>query len=242
MCTLSVVPYQDSIVISVNRDELRSRVESHHMETNSEYCYPVDEESGGTWLGAHAEGVVFAILNRYQDENAQPGQISRGGIIPILLKADESVSLVRLKDYFRLSDFSPFDCVRVDRYSVEIASWDGVQLDVQRKQLPLCLTSSSERLDEVRRYRYQLWEHFRAQGELSPQRVLNEFHTITSEAHPRDSVRVDRPLTHTKSISQVIINAHQVDFRYWPEWALATSSRLNEGDATSHRFCYADVD
>ena len=91
MCTLTIVPFDEGVRLVCNRDERRTRAtalapESHETQTGTA-IYPIDPESGGTWIGANESGLVAALLNR------TPGRarvsrltpVSRGIIVPALL-------------------------------------------------------------------------------------------------------------------------------------------------------------
>ena len=70
MCTLTVYSGKKRCVVTMNRDELRTRKEAGVLHSKSindiRFFHPVDLVSGGTWFGVNNQGVILALLNRYQ--------------------------------------------------------------------------------------------------------------------------------------------------------------------------------
>jgi len=76
MCTVSASLQQSTLIVTMNRDEQRSRREGA-LNTNPERCYPTDIESGGTWCGINQFGVAFCLLNRYDVAPLQNSRVGR---------------------------------------------------------------------------------------------------------------------------------------------------------------------
>ena len=102
MCTVTILP--ESLVSAVkadaedplrwrlvcNRDELTTRpaaLPPAITRAGSRLAImPVDPESGGTWIGVNDAGLVCSLLNVYNGSTATRARVSRGTIIPPLLR------------------------------------------------------------------------------------------------------------------------------------------------------------
>lgn len=92
MCTVSAAfsPDGAALRIVVNRDERRLRMQARPPERFAPYgvaaVWPVDQQAGGTWVAATANGLAFALLNASAPSPVAAGGelVSRGAIIPYL--------------------------------------------------------------------------------------------------------------------------------------------------------------
>jgi len=112
MCTLSAFQQDGDIIITMNRDEIRTRAEAKYLtQNNSEKIttiYPVDTQAGGSWFGFNEKGLVLALLNRYQND-ALDNAMSRGEIIPKMLKTGSIDQGLKYLEMMEVRQYSPFD-------------------------------------------------------------------------------------------------------------------------------------
>jgi len=229
MCTLSIIQHRGARVITMNRDERRGRPELNRLRQSKRLCYPVDIPSDGTWVGANREGLVLALLNRYQDaeEYAAPSRAprSRGEIIPRLLELETQEALVAELQGWDCSAYSPFDLVISGPERLTQWVWDGRASYPQEPQQSAFLrSSSSEHAHRALSFRQQRFDQFvaRMQAEDTScdqlaDRVLNDFHLGSRDADPEIDAFMARAQTHTKSITQLLADQSLVAIRYWPE-------------------------
>lgn len=229
MCTLTVIQHQGARVITMNRDERRGRTELNRLRQSNGACYPVDIPSDGTWVGANQDGLVLALLNRYQDAEhyALPSRApqSRGIIIPRLLRLSDQEAVVAELNRWDLHAYSPFDLVISGSDQLLQWVWDGRASYLEQPEPDAFLrSSSSEHVHRALEFRHQRFEQFvsgiEAQGiacEQLADRVLNEFHLGTQGADPEIDAFMARAKTHTKSITQMVAEEGAVSMRYWPE-------------------------
>ncbi len=146
MCTLSIIqPSPGAFRIVMNRDEERTRAEaiapewhdlpSHGGLAAGRAIYPLDPQSGGTWIAATTGGLVLAIMNGNPEPRPPAPRtlgpartLSRGTIIPALLRmtADPLVMLQQLRG-FGLERFPPFRLVALSRAGPKLVTftWNG---------------------------------------------------------------------------------------------------------------------
>jgi hypothetical protein len=138
MCTLTVVPRNDTYLMAINRDEKIARgtgfpPEIHEFDA-TRAIYPSDG-AGGTWFAINEYGIAFALLN-WNDitpHGIDAKTRSRGRVIPALI---DSRSLSDLHEVFDVSNFKgmmPFRLVGVFPSEQEIWEWrwDSKQLRFQ---------------------------------------------------------------------------------------------------------------
>jgi Transport and Golgi organisation 2 len=132
MCTLTIVPTESGYLTGMNRDELRTRtaalpqLHASHNEVN--FISP-RETAGGTWIACNERGSLLALLNWNLPANEPNGTalISRGAIIPQLVRAADSAQSLRMLEQFPLHSFAPFRLVAVfpKQKSITELRWDG---------------------------------------------------------------------------------------------------------------------
>lgn len=225
MCTLSVLRSKDGLVVTMNRDERRDRPEALELEhgvngNGVSYVYPVDARTGGSWFGVRADGGIFALLNRY--DAAQPRQTrSRGAIIPRSLrmsKLEEVGAYVLGRDW---NDTPPFDLMMMNIRQAHSFCWNGSALGYLSFTVntPFFRTSSSERAHNIIPYRKRIFEAFvRSQnnGSVCHKDILQRLHLERDESDRERSILMDRPSSHTKSISQAVLTEKSLTYSYYP--------------------------
>ena len=211
MCTVTIVRHGDGLRLACNRDEEVARPAARPPRSRRfgrrRAILPIDPRGGGTWIAASDAGLALALLNVTPDRGAaslrrarrirRPRTISRGRIIPALLRSgslDEAVAAARRIDPRR---YLPFRLVIADRREVAVLNTIGGRLRLRRRPLrrrPLLFTSSGlgDRLVEgPRRALFR-----RMLGGAPPSRRLarqEEFHRHRWPGRPHLSVDMRRP-------------------------------------------------
>jgi uncharacterized protein with NRDE domain len=213
----------------MNRDEARNRTEANlikqktHTKTNA--YYPVDKSSGGTWLGFNNYGTCLALLNRYH-EAQHDNAISRGLIIPQLLAYDKLTDLEKALQEILKDKHNPFDLVFTDSKQVIKFSWNGHQLNKQKiiPSQPYMLSSSSVTTDKVLSIRAKKFQEYTKQHhQPHAQHILKTLHLQHQPSDASSSIFMSRADTHTKSISQIIINKGTLNYYYFDQLQLQLS-------------------
>jgi hypothetical protein len=153
MCTVTVHCSPEALLVTMNRDEARTRgpelppaIETAPGDTP--WASPRDSEHGGTWFSVNTAGIVACLLNRYQDALALPPTAprSRGKIIPALMA---SRSLEEIRDrldpgVMDLPAYPAFTLLLATMERVERWDWRGAgELESQILDGPWTLVSSS---------------------------------------------------------------------------------------------------
>lgn len=226
MCTLTVFARDGGTVVTMNRDEADTRDEAgefvqHNADPRQHYWWPLDAVSHGTWFGVRGDGLVIALLNRYQAQ-ANPPQRSRGLIIPELLRSLDTnehplrrslpcrrtISPEKLMEK-NWQDFAPFDLVLVQQGQLLQCSWEKDEMRVQPVDLdsPYLLVSSSVDYEDSVRVRRNAFEKFvRDFPQASPQEIIEKLHRQPHADNPSLGFQMKRPGRCTRSISQAIIS------------------------------------
>lgn len=88
MCTLSILPLEDGLLVAMNRDEALTRPLGGRVVRfragEAVVAHPVDVSAGGTWFGASSAGFVAAVLNNYQADDPWAERPWSRGRIPLL--------------------------------------------------------------------------------------------------------------------------------------------------------------
>jgi len=185
MCTLSIIPNNHQTIITMNRDEQRDRPEVGHLSTDDGRYFPIDGRSQGTWVGV-------ALLNRYQDKHLEHGAQSRGGLIPQLLNSKNIDSAGKVLNNIAFDSFNPFDLIVTKDSELIHVQWNGKAHNITKQNLsaPFFITSSSERVDDVIKYREDIFENFttpNTENGISADLVLNNLHLKQGEENNRSS-------------------------------------------------------
>jgi len=236
MCTVTYHPSGSGYRLMMNRDEKRSREEAglfQSLDSAEPYLtYPVDAVSGGSWIGLNQWGVGAALLNRYQAVTiARPR--SRGEIIPRALAGGEIAEVLALLRVLPVLEFNGFDLLLAYPGGVFHISWDGRRYRGQPLSMSqsLMLTSSSERLQSVSRYRYRLFRQWLASGEEQ-----SHFHWQQEPGQETSAVLLSRTQVHTKSIVSIVVERDVARLNYFPQQLLSANKPSKLSEALTSRY------
>jgi len=206
----------DGIIITMNRDEMRTRQErSPALHASDVMAYPIDQHSGGTWIGVNNQGLAMALLNRYDSLPPQE-PISRGLIIPEILKVGKARDALEwIMAALPLQALAPFTLLTVSQAIVRRFDWTGgdIQVSDLSHRRTLMITSSSEHYAKVSAYRQAKYEDWKARG--CPHTAwIPDLHLQQSEDARSASVLMARDKTHTKSITQIRLHDTHFEMNY----------------------------
>jgi hypothetical protein len=178
---------------------------------------PVDPESGGTWIGVNDAGLACSLVNVYNGSTATRAPVSRGTIIPPLLRYADLDSALMWASRLEPRRFQPFRLLIVDgRELVECCS-DGHSLHHRRQHLHDAVIRTSSRLGDrlVGRPRTALFRKFLA---ATSNKVAAEdlFHLHQWRGREDVSVRMRR--ADARTVSHTVIEVHErtVSLAYRP--------------------------
>ena len=197
---------------------------------NSVLSTPKASPQGGTWIGCQSLGTVLCLLNRY-DTAPNPESMSRGLIIPELLKLHHHHQRHQYLIDLNHTDFNPFNLLTIETQellpeTVYLYTWNGSTFFYQEFEINsgMLLTSSSVETVETiaaRQHYFQHWKQsnaFKTSTTFS-QSVLSAIHlqhNASSLMNKSRSIFMDRSHSHSKSITQLTINQQGIKIRYSP--------------------------
>jgi hypothetical protein len=140
MCTITFFPKDEhSYIISMNRDELKSRKKALPPRAGSKnrmsFIRPIDGNKGGTWIAVNEKHLSLSIMNWYQAYHKQSDGNNfetRGKIIHELIdKPDLSTCDQKIRE-LNLQNYQPFRLIGVQTNPMTIKRWhwDGENLQL----------------------------------------------------------------------------------------------------------------
>lgn len=197
MCTVTYIPFRDSVYITSNRDEKRDRPVAMppavYSYTSGRVLFPKDGGAGGTWIAAHENGNSVVFLNgAFQSHQPVPPYRKSRGLI--LLDLIDHSTPFNCFLAVKLNNIEPFTAViRDNRYLFE-CRWDGVQkhyveLNSDEAYLWSSATLYNEQAAEKRNGWFKEWMN--KNPEPSRQNILH-FHQFTGEDGPHDHLLMNR--------------------------------------------------
>ncbi|GAB5497068.1 MAG: hypothetical protein Phyf2KO_21480 [Phycisphaerales bacterium] len=222
MCTLTAINLANGgepggYRIVMNRDELRTRSRSTPPEWRStgdvRAIWPVDPDSGGTWIGAAETGLTLALVNSFLEPMPElPADIvSRGTIIPALINSQGVEEVVDRLSVMQIERFAPFRLLAIDLVGDEagtiwprmvLMDWNRYELAVETHlDGPVCLVSSGLGDSKVAP-RIELFEEMLVSKGLTPENQ-DAFHAHGWDDRREISVMLSRELAWTESVTVV---------------------------------------
>lgn len=239
MCTVTSHLLDGRLLLTMNRDEYRSRAPERPPEIHEgadggpAWVGPLDEQSGGTWIGANSAGVMACLLNIYEaDEDGPPpaaGRASRGDIIPRLLSAGSAEQANRwLLEELAPADYAPFRLLvgSGDGRTVHTSRGDGTIDSASLVEGWHLLSSSSWNAPVVLTWRGEQFEQWVADGAIVAGE-LPTYHLLQPDGLADRSPLMTRELTVTRSITQIALDgvSGKTICRYWPDPTIDTLGR-----------------
>lgn len=218
MCTLSIVRYNNQIIITSNRDDnpRRNATEIKKITFNNiPIYYPKDKLTDGTWLAFNGTGGVAILLNGGDNKHKkQPHhQISRG-IIPIdFLK--KNIGVEQFEKSIDFYPFEPFTLVVYKNQTTATLKWNGDKTAVKtfnNQQNQMIWSSTTLYNPYVREQRHQLFKNHFNNKPLTASAIFELLSTPTNDL--QNGFYIKRPLVQTLSTSQLIINNHEIVFKH----------------------------
>jgi hypothetical protein len=222
MCTVSWLKNEEGYVVLFNRDERHTRKPAHSPtffdRDGTTVCAPRDGDFGGTWVGLNEFGVTVGLLNRYEDDVAEPmtSFATRGEIVLELL-AGRTLDEVRQRfQQLKLTTFRPFTIFALATgHPVFKADWNGRSLTLNPSAdftAPLISSSfDTGRARACRRAAYDTLAH----GGVTLDALLRFHSSHLPEAGPY-STCMHRTDAQTVSFTMIMVGPDGAALRYTP--------------------------
>jgi hypothetical protein len=227
MCTVTVLRDPDRLLLTMNRDERRTRGDEIAPREaggggRPAWIGPADGAKGGTWFGANDRGVIACLLNAYAAGDlallGRDDLPSRGGIIPRLLEHGPDLARSWLRDGLDPSPFPSFTLAVVAPDWGEVYSWRldrGVAVSAVPSGWSMT-TSSLWRSGEVVAWRQARFEEWLLAGATEIAGVP-AFNLLEVAGRREWSPLMTRPISITRSLTQAELRAGAdcLVLRYW---------------------------
>ena len=230
MCTVSFLPTAHGFILSMNRDEQKTRITAlpPARRTNGAHAslYPA-EPDGGTWIGVNDAGLCFALIN-WNEKPQTKTDIGRGTIIPQLLTSDTLDDAGQNLAALSLGRINPFRLMGVGREQLRQWRWDGAALESIEQDWKAQHWFSSA-LDEagVNRVRAETVAANTAAKTIEDMRALHRGHIPARNAY---AICMHRGDAQTVSYTEVVMDGGRATMRYASgppcEQALGTAIEL----------------
>lgn len=175
--------------------------------------WPTDAAAGGTWIAASEDGILLSLLNYNPAPAVGPtacspaskGLVSRGLIIPELIRFRSVAKIAAALGAMELSDFAAFRLVAAELFRGEPRAtefrWDRRALErFDHEPGPVCFASSGLG-DERVLPRLQLFEQMMGGGPTPA--AQDRFHAHQWPDQPEISVMMSREDARTVSVTRV---------------------------------------
>lgn len=177
--------------------------------------YPRDSVAGGTWIGANERGWAAVLLNGgYEPHKSRPPyRHSRGLIIPLVLSAVDSQSVIRIID---LSGIEPFTLILFGSGTLMELVWDGRSrhLSLPDASLPHIWSSVTLYAPHARDQR-QRWfaKWLENRNDINLNDVLH-FHKTAGSGDPGNDLLMRREGVATVSVTSLRMDTSGVQMKY----------------------------
>lgn len=216
MCTVSIIPLAPAgaFRLVTSRDESPSRPRGLPPRVRTEDAHlwiaPTDPLGGGTWVSAGEQGLALAILNLNDPSLPAPPRRdplrSRGLIIPALADAADAGHAAERLGAMDLDRFAPFRLVAADPLSIVELRWDRRGLASSARRCGAAVFASSGLGDSLVLPREALFLEMLADRGASSE-AQDEFHQHRWDDRPEISVRMERDVARTVSITSLTVHA-----------------------------------
>ena len=210
MCTVTFLRAGETIYITSNRDEApgrrATRLISAHQPDGTQYWYPVDEQSGGSWIALSNAGRAVCLLNGGYEPfiPAPPYRMSRGLVVRDAILAPDAD--VFLRDH-PLTGIAPFTLLVYENDRLQSLVWTGTARDVLEHAAwdPDIWSSVTLYPEPVRMRRRALFEHWLAHHPSFDRESIIDFHRSGGEDTENGFVMNRREIVKTLSVTSIVL-------------------------------------
>ena len=211
MCTVTFIPTSDSVFLTSNRDESPNRrasgLMSFHAPGKNVIHYPLDTESGGSWIAYTDSGRIVCLLNGAFESfiPTPPYRQSRGQVV---IDAAGEVDIDRFIHEYSLEQIAPFTLLIYEQKRFEQLIWDGKNkhLTSLSSTDPQLWSSVSLYSPEVRAWRKSLFEKWMVGKTDFNREEIMQFHQMTHGNPGNDFVMNRNEVVKTLSTTSIVLN------------------------------------
>jgi hypothetical protein len=210
MCTVTYIPQPGICFLTSNRDESPDR-QSHgliskHQPGHHSIYYPLDQDSGGSWIAMSDLGRAVCLLNgAYKPFVPNPPyRMSRGQVVVDAINADDSKKYI--EDYV-FDAIAPFTLLIYEQDHFIQLVWDGKEKHISSlsPDQPQIWSSATLYPPHVRVWRKSLFEKWLMETNTFDRESIMKFHQMTNGDHDNDFVMNRHDVVKTLSITNIIL-------------------------------------
>ena len=215
MCTFSLLPTPDGLLVTSNRDEHVSRPDSTPPQSVplglKQVLYSADGLAQGTWFAVDSHGRYSVLLNgAFEKHNRSEHYRRSRGLILLELVADFEFS--RAFHEIDLEHIEPFQIIHGNQGEAMQLVWDGSNkhmnpVPVHEPTLFCSATLYDSAQQSTLQNRFQSHLQYLDKPELDMQRL----HSMPQN---QGGLLLHRNQVRTTSISQALINADLIQYRF----------------------------
>lgn len=210
MCTVTFIPFADTYYITSNRDESPLRkskgLTSVHPPDKHVVHFPLDEESGGSWIAMADSGKVGCLLNGAFEPfiSNPPYRQSRGRVVlDAVMELDTEAFLA----YYHLDGIAPFTLLLYEDKKFIQVIWDGAEKIVSALALtPQIWSSVTLYPEHVRKARKDLFDQWISRQQSISRESIISFHQMQPGDPVNDFVMNRNEIVKTLSITSVALH------------------------------------
>jgi hypothetical protein len=212
MCTVTVVPGNDEMIFTFNRDEHIGRTTAYFNQVKNvghkNIYFTKDSKAGGSWFAVDDKGTIAMLFNgAFTPHTKKESYTKSRGLILLELISDKE-SLLFFEKY-NLEGVEPFSIILYHHKLLFRLVWNGtaktiISLEKEKSHIFSSVTLYN---DQVQQNRKQWLEFFISQKEVISAADMFSFHQNTQKEDAENGLIINRnSITCTMSISQAVIN------------------------------------
>jgi hypothetical protein len=210
MCTVTFIPLPGVRFITSNRDESPAR-QSHglvsvHQPDHKTIYYPLDEDSGGSWIVLEDMGRAVCLLNGAKESFIPnpPYRMSRGQVVIDAANAKDS------KYYLENTSFegiAPFTLLIYEHDQLTELLWNGTTKEINSLPVnqPMIWSSATLYPPDVRARRKSLFQKWLNETSNFDIESIINFHQMTNGDPTNDFVMNRNDVVKTLSITNITL-------------------------------------
>ena len=220
MCTVTFLPFNDSVLITSNRDEATVRLPAALPEAyefhSGKILFPKDGQAGGTWIALHNNGNAMVLLNGAfkKHHHLPPYRKSRGLVFLDIFDSNEPHKSFQEID---LTGIEPFTLVIWEQQTLWEARWDGAEKYIipLPADIPRIWSSVTLYDDEVIARRRAWFNQWLKENPYRSADKIRRFHEFGGDGDPTNSFKMNRNgILQTVSITGIEIKQHKALMHY----------------------------
>jgi len=210
MCTVTFIPFKETVFITSNRDESPGRrangLFSFHAPEKNIVHYPLDQESGGSWIGLSDSGKVACLLNGAFESYipTPPYRQSRGQVVVDAIGEPDTNLFF---ENYNLDGIAPFTLLLFEKDKFDQLIWDGIEKhrSVLSTTFPQIWSSITLYTPEVQSKKKSLFEKWLTEhDELNRESIIG-FHQMANGDPDNDFIINRNDIVKTLSITSIVL-------------------------------------